>query len=121
MSPAQRDGAMPSSDQTPVEADHQRGAGRAHHIETGADARGIEIDRLFAEHRLAGADGALDQIGMDVGRCADHHRIDVPCRDDRINRADCGAGRQRKALRRRGIRIGDRRKLARGCAAALAP
>ena len=36
----------------------------------------VEIDRLLAEDRLAGAGRRLDQIGMGVGRAGDQDRID---------------------------------------------
>src|SRR5437762_2916755 len=59
-----------------VEADHQRHA----EFQRDGDARlgppPIEINRLFAEDRLAGARRGFDQVGMGVGRAGDHHRID---------------------------------------------
>ena len=36
-----------------------------------------KIDRLFAEHRLAGPGRLLDQVGVGVGRRADQDRVDV--------------------------------------------
>jgi hypothetical protein len=63
--------------EAPVEADHQAALGGTHNLQAGANARRVEIDRLLAEHRLAGAHRALDQVGMHVGRRADHDRVDV--------------------------------------------
>ena len=60
-----------------IEADHQRRAGLLDDFEAGADALDVEIDRLLAEDGLAGARGALDQIGVRVGRRADRDGVDV--------------------------------------------
>jgi hypothetical protein len=96
--------------ETAVEPDHKPASHAAHHVKAGANAGGIEINGLFAEHRLAGAHSALDQVRMGVGRGADDNRVDVAIRDDGIDRADRGPARSRKALRCRRVRIGDRRQ-----------
>ena len=74
-----------------VEADHQRRAGLSDHFEAGADAIDVEVDRLLAEDRLAGAGGALDEIGVGVGRRADGDRVDVLRCEDRVDVSDLGA------------------------------
>ena len=90
-----------------VEADHQLALGRGDDLQAGLDARRIEADRLLAEDGLAGLDGALDEIGMGVGRRADGNRTDRLVVHDRIDRRHPGAGRRGQRLRRLGIGIGD--------------
>ncbi len=85
--------------ETTIESDHQPTVRTTHHIETGADSRRAEIDRLFAEYGLAGAHRALDQIRMGIGRRADDDRVYVRRRDNRIDRADRRAMAQRAAGR----------------------
>src|SRR5882757_3660002 len=74
--------------ETPVEADHQPAVRAAHDVEAGANARGAEINGLFAKHRLAGPHRALDQVRVSVGRRANDNRVDVTRLDDRIDGAD---------------------------------
>jgi hypothetical protein len=40
------------------------------------DLRDVEVDRLLAEHRLAGADAAGEQVDMRRCRRRDHHAVD---------------------------------------------
>ena len=58
-----------------------------------------QIDRLFAEHRLAGASAALDQIRMGGGRGADQDGVDVRTLDDIVEGRDLGAGGRGEFLR----------------------
>ena len=92
-------------------------AGRLDDVEAGADALGVEIDRLLAEDRLAGARGAFDQIGVHVGRRADRDRVDI-LGDARIasiaatwapvaSASACGGG---------AVGVGDQRDLRNPCA-----
>ena len=74
-----------------IEADHQRRAGLPDDFEAGANAADVEVDRLFAEDRLAGARGALDEIGVGVGRRADRDRFDILSGEDRVDVGDLGA------------------------------
>ena len=94
-----------------VEADHQRLAGFADHLEAAADAAGVEIDRLLAEHGLAGGDGGLDQVGMGIGRRADHHGVDAGIGEDRLGAGDLGAGGLGERSGRLGGGIGERDQL----------
>src|SRR5207302_1941233 len=43
------------------------------HARLGAAA--VEVERLFAKHRLAGACRGFDKIGMGVGRAGNHDRL----------------------------------------------
>ena len=74
-----------------VEADHQHGLGVAHDLEAGLDTGQRQIDRLFAEDRLAGLGEFLDQVGMGVGRRADHDGVDVLGGQNRLDRANLAA------------------------------
>lgn len=76
-----------------VEADHQRLARFLDRRQAAADAGGVEIDRLLAEHGLAGRDSLLDQIGMGVGRRADQDGVDRRIGEDRLRARRLGAGR----------------------------
>ena len=49
----------------------------AHDLEAGFHPVEREIDRFLAEDRLARPRETLDQVGMRIGRCADHDRVDV--------------------------------------------
>jgi hypothetical protein len=99
-----------------VEADHQLALGLINHLDAGLDPGDVEIDRLFAEDRLAGAGKTLDQVGMGVGRRADDDGVDILCRFDRLDGADVaavgrcdGVGGLRKGVGdgdERGVRIG---------------
>ena len=91
-----------------VEADHQRRAGLLDRAEAGLDAGAREIDRLLAEHRLAGARAALDQIGMGRGGRADQNGVDVGALDDVVEGGNLGARCGGKLLRGGRMRIGDR-------------
>ena len=100
-----------------IEPYHQRGAGRLDDIEALADALGVEVDRLLAEDRLFGPRGALDQIGVRVGRRADRDCVDFGGGENLLDRPHPGAGRLREAGRGARIRVGDERDsaiLARG-------
>ena len=66
----------------------------------------LEVDRLFAEDRLAGAGEGLDQVGMGVGRGADHHGVDVLRREDLLDAADGAAVLVGNRLRGGGKGIG---------------
>jgi len=62
--------------EAPVEA-HQHGHARGPDRRDAAlDALHRQVDRLLAEDRLADARGALDQVGMRVGRAGDDDRVD---------------------------------------------
>ena len=74
----------------------------------------------FSQNTALPARGALDQVGMGIGRRADHDRVDVLRFDDRIDGADHGIARHRETLRRRRILV-DHRRFARRCAAMLPP
>jgi hypothetical protein len=99
-----------------VEADHQHGAGRLDHAQAGADAGEREVDGLLAEDALAGPCEALDQVGVGVGRRADHHGVDVVGRLDRVDRPGLGAVLRGKRLGRGGDRVGDRHQPGAGIA-----
>ena len=90
-----------------VEPDHQRRARFPHHREAFFDPLHIEIDRLLAEDRLAGAGEALDQVGMGVGRRADDDRIDIRGLLDLVDGANLAAMRCGKILGRLFKGIGD--------------
>src|SRR5207302_5994898 len=47
-----------------VEADHQRHAAFLNHRDACLGTAAVEIERLFAEYRLAGARRGLDKIGV---------------------------------------------------------
>ena len=95
-----------------VEADHQLGLGVGDHLQAGAHALGREVDRLFAEDRLARFRGLLDQVGVGVGRRADQHRVDVLVADDVGNAlGDRGAGLGGDRARRLGIDVEHRGEL----------
>ena len=78
-------------------------------LDAGLDAGDVEIDRLFAEDRLAGAGKALDQVGMGIGRRADDDGVDIRWRLDRLDGADLAAiGRgDRVGGRWKGVGHGD--------------
>ena len=97
-----------------IEADHQRRAGLLDDFEAGANALDIEMDRLLAEDRLFGARGALDEIGVGVGRRADGDGVDVLRGEDRVDFARPCPRRLGQGRRRRGIRVGDESHLAVG-------
>ena len=59
---------------------------------TAARARAdVEVDRLFAEDRLAGGGAGLDQVGMRVGRARDQQRIDAGVGEHGLRVGDGGA------------------------------
>ena len=89
-----------------VEADHQHGPGVAHDLEAGFYAVNRQVDGLFAEDRLAGAGEGFDQVGMGVGRRADHHGVDILGGQDGVNLSHLAAVLIGYGLRRRfhGIR-----------------
>ena len=88
-----------------VEADHQHPLLRADDLQALLDARQRQVDGLLAEHRLPGLHELLDQVGMSVGRRADHHRVDVlRCRDG-INRPHLATILVGNRLRRRSHRV----------------
>jgi hypothetical protein len=74
-----------------VEADHQRGAFGVDDLEAGLDPLDVEIDRLFAEDRLAGPGEALDQIGVGIGGRADDDGVDIGGGFDGLDGAHFGA------------------------------
>ena len=82
-----------------VEADLDRHAGIAHRLPALFDALQAQIDRLFAQHRLAGGGGGDDQGHVRVGGRGDQHRIDP-------------RGQRRSDVRhgRRSVTRGDRRR-----------
>jgi hypothetical protein len=82
-------------------------------LEAGLDALGVEIDRLFAEDRLAGAGEALDQVGMGVGRRADDDGVDILGGEDRVDGADVAAILIGNRLRRGGHGVGHGHQLGR--------
>ena len=90
-----------------VEADHQRRAGALDDGKAALDARAREIDRLFAEDRLAGPGGALDQVGVGGGRRTDQDRADVAPLDHVLERRHLRPRRLRQRLSGRGVRVGD--------------
>jgi hypothetical protein len=73
-----------------VEADHQRGLGLVDDLQAVAHPGDAEIDRLFAEDRLAGAGKFFDETGMGVGRGADDHGVDVLRPGDVVDAAHLG-------------------------------
>ena len=97
-----------------IEADHERRAGLLDDFEAGADALDVEMDRLLAEDRLLGPRGALDEIGVGVGRRADGDRVDVLGGEDRVDLGDFAAGRLGQGSGGRRIRVGDESHLAVG-------
>ena len=68
----------------------------------------IEVERLFAEHRLAGARAGFDQVRVRVRGARDQHRVDgssaIACCVERRALAPCNARERRSG---RGIRVGD--------------
>ena len=46
-------------------------------LPAGVDLGEIEVDRLLAQHRLAGLDRTLEQLEMGVGGRCDQHRLDL--------------------------------------------
>src|SRR5438552_5392423 len=58
-----------------VEADHQRHVAFLGHGNARRGAAAVKVERLFAEHRLAGACRGFDKIGMGVGRAGNHDRL----------------------------------------------
>ncbi len=60
-----------------VEPDRQQNAGAIRGRDALACAADVEIDRFFAEHRLAGRGASLDQRGVRVGRARDQERVDA--------------------------------------------
>ncbi len=93
-----------------VEADHQRDAGLLDPGQRLADALGIEVDRLLAEHRLAGRCRLVDEIGVGVGRRADQNGVDGFVGEDLLGRSDRRSRRRRKRVGAIRERIGDCRK-----------
>ena len=91
-----------------VEADHQLRAGRLHHLQAGLHPGDVEIDRLLAEDRLPLAGEHLDQVGMGVGRGADHHRVHVRRLRDRLDGAHLGAVLPGQPVGRLRHGVGDR-------------
>ena len=92
-----------------VEADHQGRGGFIDDRKALADALERQIDRLFAEDRLAGPREALDEIGMGIGRGADRDGIDIGGDEDLVDRRDARAMGLGKGVRGsiEGIRHGD--------------
>ena len=96
-----------------VEADHQRLAGSADDGEAAPDAVGVEIDRLFAEHRLArrhrrSIRSAWVSVGVQISTAsiAASARMASVVGDLRA-----GRGRQRGGGLRRGVGHGDQRRI----------
>jgi hypothetical protein len=58
-----------------VEADHQRDAALLDHRNACLGAAAVEVERLFAEHRLAGARCGFDKVGVAVSRAGDYDRL----------------------------------------------
>ena len=83
-------------------------------VEAGADALDVEVDRLLAEDRLAGAGGALDEVGVGVGRRADGDRVDVLGGEDRVDVGDLGARGLGQGGGGRRVGVGDESDLAVG-------
>jgi hypothetical protein len=48
----------------------------------------VEVDRLLAEDMLAGSGGALDEVGVGVGRRADEHGVNATVGKDLFDRDD---------------------------------
>ncbi len=63
--------------EAPVEADREGHLGLRQDAGSAVDLGEVEIDRLLAEDRLAGAGRAADQLGMGMGGGADHHRAQL--------------------------------------------
>ena len=59
-----------------------------------ADLAEVEVDRLLAEHRLAGGDGDERVFQMLVGRAADQHAADRRIGEHRVERCDGRPGRR---------------------------
>jgi hypothetical protein len=83
-------------------------------VEAGADAVDVEVDWLLAEDRLARASGALDEIGVGVGRRADGDGVDVLGGQDRVDFADLRARRLGQGGCRGGVGVRDQDDLAVG-------
>ena len=62
----------------------------------------VEVDRLLAEDRLAGARRAFDQIGVAVRRACDQHGVDIGIGDRRLDRNRLGTMRGSDLLGRVG-------------------
>ena len=95
--------------EAPVETDHQRRRGFIDDRKALPDALERQVDRLFAEDRLAGPREALDEIGMGIGRGADRDGINVGCGQDLVDRRDPRAMGLGKGVRGgiEGVRHGD--------------
>ena len=94
-----------------VKADHQRYAGLLDNFQRLGYALGIQINRLFAEDRLAGLRRTLNEVRMRRGWRANHYRINVFGRKDRINVANFRTGRLGQRFCRLWKRVGNRNQL----------
>ena len=93
-----------------VEPDHQLALLGRNHFQAGLHAGQRQINRLFAEHGLAGADKPFDQVGMGVCGGADHHCVHIVRPLDHLDRADVAAIGGFHGLGGRCHRIGNRDK-----------
>ena len=64
-----------------IESDREQDARALGGGDAGAGAADVEVDRLFAEDRLARGSAGLDQAGMRVSRARDQQGIDAVVRE----------------------------------------
>ena len=93
-----------------IEPDHQRDAAALGHRNARSGASLFEIERFFAEDRLAGTGCRLDQLGMGVGRAGDDDRVDGRIGQCCLERGNDHAMAVREALCRVAIDIDNRRQ-----------
>ena len=71
-----------------LEADQTSFSGRVDDLLALARPAEFEVDRLLAEDMLAGSGGALDEVGVGVGRRADEHGVNATVGKDLFDRDD---------------------------------
>ncbi len=100
-----------------IETDHQRHAAFLSDGNARLGPAAVEVVRLFAEHRLAGARSRFDQVGVRVGRAGDDDRVDRGVGQRRGPIADGGAIAAGQIFCRRAVDVDDGAQPRRGMAA----
>jgi hypothetical protein len=77
------------------------------HRDASLGAAAVEIERLFAEYRLAGVRRGLDEIGMRVGRTGNYDCFDGGVGEGLRLGPDCGAVSRGELLRGDAVGIDD--------------
>ncbi len=91
-----------------IETDHQRHAAFLSDGNARLGTAAVEVERLFAEHRLARARRGFDKIGVAVGRAGNHDRIYGRVGESLRLAADRGAVAAGQSLCRRAVGIDDK-------------